>query len=144
LVPRDVLISQDGLSTLRKIVDGTLPQPPISAVLGFWLTEVSEGCAVFEGVPELRRYNPIGSVHAGFATTLLDSARGCAVWSTTAKDEAWTTLELKVNLIRMLSKDTGKVRAEGCIVHRGRSVRPRKHICATARAHFTPTPVRRA
>ena len=77
---------------------------------------------MFEGLPEFRHYNPIGTVHGGFAATLLDSALGCAIFSTLAKGEAWTTLELKLNLVRPISKDTGPVRAEGRIIHRGRTV----------------------
>jgi uncharacterized protein (TIGR00369 family) len=122
VVSREVLQSYDGLGFLKAIIDGTLPQPPISELLGFHLIEAEAGRAVFEGVPEFRHYNPVGTVHAGFAATLLDSALGCAVFSTLAKGEAWTTLELKFNLVRPLTKDTGSVRAEGRIVHRGRTV----------------------
>ena len=76
----------------------------------------------FDGVPEFRHYNPIGTVHGGFAATLLDSALGCAIFTTLAKGEAWTTLELKLNLVRPISKGTGTVKAEGRIIHRGRTV----------------------
>jgi uncharacterized protein (TIGR00369 family) len=122
VVSPEVMKSYDGLGFLQAIIAGTLPQPPISEVLGFHLTEAENGRAVFEGLPEFRLYNPIGSVHAGFAATLLDSALGCAIFSTIAKGDAWTTLELKLNFVRPLTKDTGPVRAEGRIVHRGRTV----------------------
>ena len=122
VVSPEVLTSYDGLGFLRAIIDGTLPNPPISEVLGFHLIEVENGRAVFEGLPEYRYYNPIGTVHAGFAATLLDSALGCAIFSTLIKGDAWTTLELKLNLVRPLTKDTGPVRAEGRIIHRGRTV----------------------
>ena len=84
----EVLKSYDGLSFLKAIVDGTLPNPPMSEVLGFHLIEVENGRAVFEGLPEYRHYNPIGTVHGGFAATLLDSALGCAVFSTLSKGDA--------------------------------------------------------
>ena len=122
VVPPDVLRAYDGLSFLQGIIAGTLPNPPISEVLDFHLIAVTSGSATFEGVPAFRHYNPIGTVHAGFAATLLDSALGCAIFSTLAKGDAWTTLELKVNLVRPLTKDTGPVRAEGRVIHRGRSV----------------------
>ncbi len=122
VVTPDVLKSYDGLGFLKAIVDGTLPQPPMAELLGFHLLEAENGRAVFEGVPEFRHYNPIGTVHAGFAATLLDSALGCAIFSTIAKGDAWTTLEFKINLVRPLTKDAGPVRAEGCIIHRGRTV----------------------
>jgi len=122
VVAPDVLKSYDGLGFLNAIIDGTVPNPPISELLDFHLVEAEEGRAVFEGVPEFRHYNPIGTVHGGFAATLLDSALGCAIFSTIARGDGWTTLELKFNLVRPLTKDTGVVRAEGRIVHRGRTV----------------------
>ena len=111
-----------GLEFLKSIVAGTHPHPPFSELTSIHLTEVENGRAVFEGTPDFGFYNPISSVHGGFAATLLDSALGCAVFSTLAKGEAWTTLELKVNYVRPLTKDTGPVRAEGRLIHRGRNV----------------------
>ena len=122
VVPPEILKPYDGLGFLQAIIAGTLPNPPISEVLGFHLVEAENGRAVFEGLPEFRLYNPIGTVHGGFAATLLDSALGCSIFSTLAKGEAWTTLELKLNFVRALNKDSGPVRAEGRVVHRGRTV----------------------
>ncbi len=118
----EALRSYDGLEFLTAIVNGTLPQPPIGEVMGFHLAEVENGRAVFEGLPEFRHYNPISSVHGGFAATLLDSALGCAIFSMLHKGDAWTTLELKVNFVRGMTRDTGPVRAEGRIIHRGRTI----------------------
>ena len=143
VVTPDVLRSYDGLSFLKAIVAGELPNPPISELMGFHLTEVENGRAVFEGLPDFRHYNPIGTVHGGFAATLLDSALGCAIFSTIAKGDTWTTLELKFNLVRPLSKDTGPVLAEGRIVHRGRTVATSegdlKDRAGTLYAHATTT-----
>jgi len=122
VVTPDILKSYDGLGFAKAIADGTLPQPPICELLNFHLVEAEYGRAAFEGIPEFRHYNPIGTVHGGFAATLLDSALGVAIFSTLAKGDTWTTLELKVNFVRALTKDSGPVRAEGRIVHRGRTV----------------------
>jgi uncharacterized protein (TIGR00369 family) len=122
VVAPEVLLKHDGLSFLKAIVDGALPAPPIAETLGFRLVEVSEGRAVFQGVPAFRHYNPIGVVHGGYAATLLDSAVGCAVHSTLAKGEGYTTLELKINLVRAITEQTGRVSAEGKLLHRGRTV----------------------
>jgi uncharacterized protein (TIGR00369 family) len=122
VVPTETLLSHTGRDFLQAMVDGKVPQPPMCETLGFRLAEVKDGFAAFEGLPEFRHYNPIGTVHGGFAATLLDSALGCAIFSTMAKGEAWTTLELKFNLVRPIFKDTGPVRAEGRIIHRGRTV----------------------
>lgn len=122
VVPPETLLAHDGLSFLKGIIAGDLPSPPMAETLGFALVAVEHGRAVFEGVPKFEHYNPIGLVHGGFAMTLLDSALGCAVHSTLAKGDAYTTLELKVNLVRSLTADTGRVIAEGRILHRGRTV----------------------
>ena len=122
VVPLETLLQHDGLSFVRGLIDGTFPAPPITQMLGFTLIEAEHGRAVFSGTPQLRHYNPIGTVHGGFAMTLLDSALGCAVHSTLSKGETYTTLEIKVNLVRPLTKDTGPVRAEGRIIHRGRTL----------------------
>jgi len=122
VVPIEVLKSQDGISFLKGIIAGEQPQPPISALLDFHLVEAEPGRAAFEGMPKKELYNPINVVHGGWAATLLDSTMGCAIFSLLAKGETWTTLELKVNFVRAISKDTGPVRAEGRIIHRGRTV----------------------
>jgi len=122
VVAPDILLSYDGLAFLKAIIAGTVPNPPISEVLNFHLTEAETGRAVFEGSPEERFYNPIGSVHGGIAATLLDSALGCAIFSTIAKGETWTTLEFKINFVRAMTGATGPVRAEGRVIHRGRTV----------------------
>jgi uncharacterized protein (TIGR00369 family) len=143
VVTPEVLKSYDGLGFLKAIIDGTVPNPPISELMGFHLTEVEQGRAVFEGLPEFHHYNPIGTVHGGFAATLLDSALGCAIFSTIEKGDGWTTLELKFNLVRPLTKDTGPVRAEGRVVHRGRTVATSegdlKDRAGTLYAHATTT-----
>ena len=112
-------------------------------MLGFHLTKVEQGRAVFEGLPEFHHYNPIGTVHGGFAATMLDSALGCAIFSTIEKGDGWTTLELQFNLVRPLTKDTGPVRAEGRVVRRGRTVATSegglKDRAGTLYAHATTT-----
>ena len=122
VVTPDILTTYDGLAFLKAIINGSVPNPPISELVGFHLVEVEQGRAVFEGVPEFRHYNPIGTVHGGLAATLLDSALGCAIFSTLQKGDTWTTLQLNLNFVRGMSKDTGPVRAEGRVVHRGRTV----------------------
>jgi uncharacterized protein (TIGR00369 family) len=122
VVPLETLLQYDGLTFLRALLAGQFPAPPIAQTLGFTLAEVDPGRATFSGEPQFRHYNPIGSVHGGFAMTLLDSALACAIHTTLGKGETYTTLEIKVNLVRPLTKDTGPVRAEGRVIHRGRTV----------------------
>ena len=120
--PPDVLRARSGLDFLRAIIVGELPGPPIGRVLHFRPISAEAGRVVFQGEPTADFYNPIGSVHGGWAATLFDSCMACAVQSTLAAGRGYTTVELKVNLVRALSADTGPVRAEGWIVHGGRQV----------------------
>lgn len=110
-----------GLDFLRKIVAGELPPPPIADTLDYRLLEVEEGRAVFGITPAEIHYNPIGMVHGGIPCTLLDSAMGCAVHTTLPAGVGYTTLELKVNIVKAIGKDTGPLRAEARLVHTGRS-----------------------
>ncbi len=109
-----------GLEFMNKIASGELPQPPIGQTMGFRLCVVERGQAVFEGIPEARHYNPIGTVHGGFASTLLDSAMGCAMHTYLDVGVFYTTLELKVNLTRPITENTGPLLAEGRVIHCGR------------------------
>jgi uncharacterized protein (TIGR00369 family) len=122
VVTRDVLLSEDGLSFLQGLIAGRFPAPPITKTMGFTLTEVENGRALFEGIASFDHYNPIGVVHGGWSATMLDSALGCAVHSTLKKGEAYTTLELKVNMVRAIMAETGVMRSEAKVIHRGRSV----------------------
>ena len=92
----------------------------IGDTLQFRLVEVDDGRAVFSGIPGPHAYNPIGTVHGGYAATLLDSACGCAVHSKLGPTQGYTTLELKVAYHKAMTADTGRVRAEGRVVTIGR------------------------
>jgi uncharacterized protein (TIGR00369 family) len=111
-----------GLEWLRRTISGAVPHPPIADTLGLRLVEADEGRVVWEGEPGEQHYNPLGTVHAGFATTLLDSAMGCAFVSVAPPGTAWTTLELKANFTRAMTAETGRVRCTGTVVHGGRRV----------------------
>jgi uncharacterized protein (TIGR00369 family) len=111
-----------GLEVLQRMIARELPGPPMMPTLGFRLVEVAHGAAVFEGTTAEWQYNPLGSVHGGWIATLLDSALGCAVHSTLAPGQLYTTLDLQVRFVRALVGTTGLVRAEAKIVHAGRRV----------------------
>ncbi|WP_328875978.1 PaaI family thioesterase [Streptomyces sp. NBC_00287] len=109
-----------GMDFLREMLAGRLPSPPISSTLDFTLDEVEEGRAVFSLTPGEEHYNPIGSVHGGVYATLLDSAAGCAVQSTLPPGMGYTSLDLNVKFLKRITVDTGRVRAIGTVVNRGR------------------------
>jgi uncharacterized protein (TIGR00369 family) len=109
-----------GLDYIRAIMTGALPPPPIAELLGFEILEAEEGRAVFALQPAEWMYNPIGMVHGGIAATILDSCMGCAVHTTLAAGVGYTTTDLQVRYIRAMSDTTGRVLAEGRVVHAGR------------------------
>ena len=111
-----------GLEYLRAMIAGQLPAPPFAQTVGFNLVEADDGRAVFEIEPMEYHYNPSGAVHGGVACTLLDSAMGCAVHTTLPAGVGYTTVELKVNLVRAITVRTGQLLAEGRIIHRGNRV----------------------
>ncbi|SAK50668.1 phenylacetic acid degradation-related protein [Caballeronia catudaia] len=109
----------DGLSQLRKLI-ACKRRPGIMVSLDLEFVEVEAGRAVFAGVPGDHAYNPIGTVHGGYAATLLDSACGCAVHSCLTATQAYTTLELKVAYHKAVTRDSGMLRAEGRVLSIGR------------------------
>lgn len=109
----------DGLAQLRALM-ASGRKPGILLALDFEFVEIDAGRAVFAGVPGEHAYNPIGTVHGGYAATLLDSACGCAVHSRLTATQAYTTLELKVAYHKAIRKGTGLLRAEGRVVSLGR------------------------
>lgn len=109
-----------GMQVFEAMLSGEMPYPPISDTLDFILVDASPGRALFQGRPQFRHYNPLGSVHGGWFATLLDSAVGCAVHTTLPAGMAYTTAELKVNIVRPLTDKVPLVRAEGKIIHAGR------------------------
>ncbi|HYA72388.1 MAG TPA: PaaI family thioesterase [Roseiarcus sp.] len=119
--PEDVA-ALSGRQVLQAMIDGRLPAPPIARTLGFLLTEVEDGFAVFEGDTGSHLLNPMGTVHGGWALTIIDSVTGCAAYSVLPSGVGYTTVETKANFTRPILADTGRVRAEGRVVSRGRQI----------------------
>lgn len=119
--PEDVA-GLSGIQVFQAMFEGRLPMPPIGATLGFVPVHIEPGLAVFQGRPSFEHYNPLGTVHGGWFATLLDSAVGCAVHSQLPAGKGYTTLELKVNIVRALTTQVPLVRAEGRLVHGGKQV----------------------
>lgn len=108
-----------GLEQLRSLIaDGR--KPPIAITMDIDLVEVEHGKAIWVGRPDERTYNPIGTVHGGYAATVLDSACGCAVHTMLSSTQGYTTLELKVAYHRALTRNSGEIRAEASVLSIGR------------------------
>ena len=111
--------SMSGLEYLRAMKNGEIPSPPIAVLMDMDVAEIEEGRVVFTVEPAEYHYNPIGTVHGGLAATLLDSALGCAIQTMLPAGVGYTTLEIKVNYIRSMTRDTGTVSCEGKVIYAG-------------------------
>ena len=111
-----------GLEWLHRVSSGLIPPPPVAELVGFRGTYVTPGRVVFEYEPREEHYNPLGSVHGGILTTVLDTVMGCAVQSLLEAGVAFTTIELKTSFVRPVTLASGLLRAEGSIVHPGSRV----------------------
>ena len=132
VTPPEVLASMAGVDFVRAIFDGKLPAPPIMQSIEPFDCTAEPGVVVMHSVPGFRHYNPIGSVHGGYAATLLDSAMGLAVHSMLPAGSGYTTLEFKISFIKGMTADTGPIRSEGRTLNVGRRT-------ATAEARITDT-----
>jgi uncharacterized protein (TIGR00369 family) len=119
--PTDI-VGLTGKEILQRISDGRLPAPPIAQTLNLWLTEVGDGFAVFEGDPAPEFQHPFGLVHGGWALTLIDSVTTCAAQTLLPPGFGCTTIETKGNFARPITKDSGRVRAEGHVLGHGRRI----------------------
>jgi uncharacterized protein (TIGR00369 family) len=124
------MMSMTGLDYLNAVLRGDMPAAPIAYTLNFWPAEFAHGRAVFEGEPQRFTYNPLGSVHGGWAATLLDSALGCAVHTTLPAGKGYTTVDLSISLVRGITDKAKRLRCEATIVHAGGSI-------ATAQGRIT-------
>ena len=130
VTPTEVMASMAGVDFVRAIFERRLPAPPIMQTVEPFDSSAEPGIVAFHSVPGFRHYNPIGSVHGGYAAILLDSAMGLAVHSALPAGTGYTTLEFKVSFIKGMTKDTGVVRSEGRTLNVGRRT-------ATAEARIT-------
>jgi uncharacterized protein (TIGR00369 family) len=119
VVARDVLVAEPGLAFLRGMIEGRHPAPPFSKATGIVLVEAEENRVVFKGVPSPDFFNPIGTIHGGWTSAILDSAMACAVHTTLQPGQGYTTVEMKLNFVRPILPDLGEVACEGILVHRG-------------------------
>jgi uncharacterized protein (TIGR00369 family) len=108
-----------GLEYMRRVMTGEVPHSGMRELMNFKLVEVSEGRAVFAVQPDERHNNGLGIAHGGLAATLLDSATGCAINTMMPAGRIFTTLEMKINYVRPLTREIGEVRCEANVIHVG-------------------------
>lgn len=108
-----------GLEYMQSIMDGSLVPPPIAKLLDFYLAEVTDGHAIFKGIPGEQHFNPMGTIHGGFSAILIDSATGCAVHTILPAGKLYSTAQLNLNMTRPIMPDVGELICEGNVIHRG-------------------------
>jgi uncharacterized protein (TIGR00369 family) len=108
-----------GIEFMRAFLTGELPPPPFMQLLGIRILSVEPSSVSFEFDPAEYMYSPLGNVHGGIVTVLLDTAMGCSFHTTLPAGTGYTTLELKVNFARSVTAKVGTLRAEGHVIHSG-------------------------
>jgi uncharacterized protein (TIGR00369 family) len=111
-----------GLQVMTALLEGDLPHPYMADTFGCELVELGDGHAVFQATPQLKHYNPLGSVHGGWYATLLDFALGCAVQTKLPAGRSYTTSQINLNIVRAAHTKTGPLRCVGTALHVGRQV----------------------
>ncbi len=135
----EAMRSLSGLELMRGMFAGDHPRPPFGQLLGFHGGEVGDGWVVFEGVPGPQHYNPIGTVHGGYAATLLDSCMGCAVHTSLKAGIGYTTVDLNITYLRAMTAQTGPVFARGEVITSGRRIATAKGTLSDANGKLIAT-----
>jgi uncharacterized protein (TIGR00369 family) len=120
VTPTAVLAATPGVDFVRAMFSGVLPQPPIMQGVELFDCVADPGVVVLNSIPGFRHYNPIGSVHGGYAAILLDSAMALSVHTMLPAGTGYSTLEYKVSFIRAITQDIGAIRTEGRVLNVGR------------------------
>ncbi|MDT4937850.1 MAG: hypothetical protein QOG80_1521 [Pseudonocardiales bacterium] len=120
LIGAELAKGMSGMEYIQALLDGSIPPPPIVALMNMTLVAAEVGRVTFRCEPNESQYNPIGTVHGGLVCTLLDSVAGCAVQTTLPKGQAYTSLEIKINYLRPVLATTGTLTAVGTVTKPGR------------------------
>ena len=131
--------AMSGLEVMQAMFAGDLPRPPFGELVGFHGGEAGKGFVVFEGEPGPQHYNPLGTVHGGYAATLLDSAMGCAVHTTLKAGVGFTTVDLNITYLRAMTKNTGRIFARGEVIVSGRRIATAKGTITDAAGKLIAT-----
>lgn len=110
-----------GIDLLLKMKEGGILIPPFIHTMGVEFDEISDGFSAFSMVPSYDYYNGLGCLHGGIISALIDTAMACSIQSKLSKGQTYTTLEFKINFVRAVYVDTGPIRAEGRLLHFGRT-----------------------
>lgn len=113
--------AESGLDYLKRLINDWHGSA-MAETMNMRLIAAEEGTATFEAFPSPKFYNPQMRIHGGYAATLLDSALGCAVQTRLPARIGYGTIELKVNYVRKLHADVGRLLCTGTVLHAGRTM----------------------
>jgi uncharacterized protein (TIGR00369 family) len=119
VLPREQAATISGFDFLKGMQAGLYPAPPFAEVADVRPVSVEVGRITFEGAPSAKFYNPLGIVHGGWIALLLDTAMGCAIHSALKPGQGFATTDMSTSFIRAVTEKTGKIRAEGTLLHLG-------------------------
>ena len=122
LAKPEQVLGKTGLQVMTALLKGELPHPYMADTFDCELIEVGDGLAIFQATPQLKHYNPLGSVHGGWYATLLDFALGCAVQTKLPSGLGYTTSQINLNIVRAANTKTGPLRCIGNAIHVGRQI----------------------
>jgi uncharacterized protein (TIGR00369 family) len=111
--------SMSGFSYWKAVADGHLPPPPIGELMRMRVVAVDNGRISFSCTPDASMYNPLGMVHGGALCTLLDTVAACALHTTLPQGTGYTSVEIKVNYLKVVTVDSGPLTAVGSVVKTG-------------------------
>ena len=120
-VTKSKILEIDGYEHLCKIAQGELPPGAFQELLDMRIEKVERGELTLKSQPTSRFYNPYEVTHGGYASSLLDTAMGCAVQTICPRGYGSTTLELKVNLVKAITHKTGELTIKGKVLHAGKT-----------------------
>lgn len=109
------LVGKSGLEVMHAMMNGQLPYAEFARHLTFYAIAARQGSAVFQGTPQREYLNPMGTIHGGWMTSILDSALGCAVLSSLPPGQVYTTAGLETRYVKALTLDVRRVRAEATV-----------------------------
>lgn len=113
--------TQSGLDYLRERLKDWHGSA-MAETMNMRLIAVDDGSATFEAFPSPKYYNPQMRLHGGYAATLIDSATGCAVQTKLPAGVGYGTIELKVNYVRRIDAEVGRLLCTGTVIHAGRTM----------------------
>jgi uncharacterized protein (TIGR00369 family) len=110
-----------GLEIMQAMVSGKYPKPSIADTIPMTFVDAQSGYMKFLAKADDRHLNPMGGVHGGFASTVLDSVTGCAVHTMLESGVGYGTVDLNIKMLKPIPLNT-EILAEGKVLHISKNI----------------------